>query len=422
MIDIINPMIKKFLPFAKERMGFDDPPRLFLRGDNENANDPLGKTAYYDPAKKSITLYITQRHPKDVMRSLSHELVHHTQNCRGEFDEVGNMGDGYAQNDEHLREMEREAYEVGNMCFRDWEDSIKSTIYFEHLQKGENKMSTKDWKNNEIGTLISEAWGFDFKLDNLNEERTGSGVGHGPGDDDPDVGERESAGKETSKRMDKDDDLEEAKKGGKDWHASGKKAGQKGADDKDTDYSGHGMRKGDESDTHKGEKDDTTKKDDELKHSGSGRGEKKGDKAYVNEDSGEDEGHHYDDNRMSDDEHIKAIEHHLAALRHDKDYDDDHIDERTRKDSPDRVAGRDAGGRRVKPLEEEEIEEIRGVSTPTQQRRTPHKRGTVPEDEEENEKDKDKDIAAEGMSKYTKAQVREALKRTITVLKERGKI
>ena len=43
------------------------------------------------------------------------------------------MGEGYAQTDEHLREMEREAYEVGNMCFRDWEDSIKSTIYFEHF-------------------------------------------------------------------------------------------------------------------------------------------------------------------------------------------------------------------------------------------------------------------------------------------------
>lgn len=41
---------------------------------------------------------------------------------------------------------------------------------------------------------------------------------------------------------------------------------------------------GDDSDTHPGEKDYTTKKDDDLKHSGKGRGEKKGDKAYVNED------------------------------------------------------------------------------------------------------------------------------------------
>ena len=40
----------------------------------------------------------------------------------------------------------------------------------------------------------------------------------------------------------------------------------------------------DDSKTHPGEKDYTTKKGDKLKHSGKGRGEKKGDKAYVNED------------------------------------------------------------------------------------------------------------------------------------------
>ncbi len=135
MIDILSPLIKKFVPFAKEKMGFKNPPKLFLRTDNKNAGNPLGKTAFYDPENQAITLYVTGRHPKDVMRSLSHELVHHTQNCNGQFDDVGEMGEGYAQSDEHLREMEREAYETGNMCFRDWEDSLKSTIYYEHLRK-----------------------------------------------------------------------------------------------------------------------------------------------------------------------------------------------------------------------------------------------------------------------------------------------
>mgnify|MGYP001244065328 CR=1 FL=1 len=170
MFKIISPMVKQFLPFAQKRMGFKNPPKLFLRSDDNNAEKPLGKTAYYDPDNRSITVYITGRHPKDVMRSISHELVHHSQNCRGEFDKVGPMGDGYAQNDEHLREMEREAYEVGNMCFRDWEDSVKNTTYFEHLQKGEKKMSTKDWKNKEVTQLLAEAWGFKFNsLDEFNE-------------------------------------------------------------------------------------------------------------------------------------------------------------------------------------------------------------------------------------------------------------
>ena len=170
MIKIIKPLINQFMPFAQKRMGFDKPPRLFLRSDVSNADNPLGKTAYYDPNEQKVVLYVTGRHPKDVMRSLSHELVHHTQNLRGDFDNVQAMGDGYAQNDAHLREMEREAYEMGNLCFRDWEDSIKHTIYFEHLQKGvATIMSTKDWKNNEIQGLLSEAWGFKMNLNALTE-------------------------------------------------------------------------------------------------------------------------------------------------------------------------------------------------------------------------------------------------------------
>jgi len=96
---------------------------------------------------------------------LSHELVHHTQNCNGQFENTGEMGEGYAQNDKHLREMERQAYEQGNLVFRDWEDSIKGTIYNESLQKGAKKdMSTKDWKNRELPSLLTEKWGFSFNL------------------------------------------------------------------------------------------------------------------------------------------------------------------------------------------------------------------------------------------------------------------
>jgi hypothetical protein len=165
MKDILQPLFKQFMPFAQKRMGFNKPPRVFLRDDHENAQNPLGKTAYYDPEQMSVTLYINGRHPKDIMRSLSHELVHHTQNCNGQFDHVGEMGEGYAQNDEHLREMERQAYEQGNLCFRDWEDSIKGTIYNESLQKGaKTNMSTKDWKNRELPTLLTEKWGFSFNL------------------------------------------------------------------------------------------------------------------------------------------------------------------------------------------------------------------------------------------------------------------
>ena len=105
------------------------------------------------------------------MRSLSHELVHHMQNCNGQFENTGDMGEGYAQSDPHLREMEREAYEMGNLCLRDWTDTRNSTIYNVSLQEGaKKKMSTKDWKNNELRTLLSEKWGFSFNLLNEGKE------------------------------------------------------------------------------------------------------------------------------------------------------------------------------------------------------------------------------------------------------------
>lgn len=274
-IDLLMPLIKQFMPFAQERMGFKEPPRLFLKGDANNASNPLGRTAFYDPAERAVTVYITSRHPKDILRSISHELVHHTQNCNGDFSDAGEMGEGYAQNNPHMREMERQAYEMGNMCFRDWEDTIKQTIYHEHLNKGDYTMSTKDWKNKEIKSLLSEAWGFKMNLNMLNEEYTGSGDDH-MGDDN------EEAKEETEG---KNDPVTEAH-----------------CDDDELKEGDTGASKGDDSDT--------------------GRG-----KDYVNEESGEEEGEHYEMNAMSDEEHIKAIERHLAALKHDRDYDEEHIEE-----------------------------------------------------------------------------------------------
>lgn len=171
MSDILKNLIKQFMPFAQKHIGFEKPPRLFLKQDPTNAKDPLGKTAYYDPAEMSVTLYTTDRHPKDILRSLGHELVHHKQNCEGKFDDVGEMGEGYAQTNPHLRQMEVEANRDGSMCLRDFTDTLmrENTIYFEHLQKGDTNMSTKDWKNGELKGLLTEAWGFQMDLSKLNE-------------------------------------------------------------------------------------------------------------------------------------------------------------------------------------------------------------------------------------------------------------
>jgi hypothetical protein len=119
----IHELIREFYPYAKKKMGFKESCRVFLREDADNYSDPLGKTAYYDPNSKEIHLYTQGRHPKDVLRSFSHELVHHAQNCRGDFADMGPTTEGYAQTDKHLREMEKEAYLEGNLMVRDWCDT-----------------------------------------------------------------------------------------------------------------------------------------------------------------------------------------------------------------------------------------------------------------------------------------------------------
>jgi phosphopantetheine adenylyltransferase len=95
----------------------------FVEDDNKNADDFFGKTAYYNPNDKSITLYTLKRHPKDVLRSFAHEMVHHKQNLEGKLQNI----EGYNINeDDYLKELEREAYEYGNgLLFRGWENSIK---------------------------------------------------------------------------------------------------------------------------------------------------------------------------------------------------------------------------------------------------------------------------------------------------------
>lgn len=122
----------------KNHLGFDKGVSLKFDYNAENAGNILGKTAHYQPSERVIVLNITNRHPKDFLRSFAHELVHHAQNCRGDLDMSSPTNEGYAQKDDHLREMEREAYEVGNMLFRDWEDGIKN--------QGEKEMEEKRQK------------------------------------------------------------------------------------------------------------------------------------------------------------------------------------------------------------------------------------------------------------------------------------
>lgn len=94
--------------------------------ENESyATNVFGKTAYYNPELKEISLFTSGRHPKDVLRSFTHEMIHHTQNLEGR---LGNITTSNTNEDDNLVKLEEEAYLRGNMVFRNWEDYIKNKV------------------------------------------------------------------------------------------------------------------------------------------------------------------------------------------------------------------------------------------------------------------------------------------------------
>ena len=115
----------KFFPYVRDRLGFSMDFTLVFESDPENAKKFFAGTAHYNPANNTVTVYVDNRHPKDILRSVAHELVHHMQNERGEFDGDVETGEGYAQTDPHLSKMEDEAYLLGNRLVRDYEDMAK---------------------------------------------------------------------------------------------------------------------------------------------------------------------------------------------------------------------------------------------------------------------------------------------------------
>jgi hypothetical protein len=120
-------------------------PNIVLRKDEKEANDFFCKTAHYSPDEKEVVLYTLGRHPKDVMRSFSHEMIHHMQNLDGKLGDIKTTNTNQSN---YLQEIEKEAYLKGNMIFRTWEDSIKNNLnkldINENFRILDNKLPSKE--------------------------------------------------------------------------------------------------------------------------------------------------------------------------------------------------------------------------------------------------------------------------------------
>jgi hypothetical protein len=122
-IDILEKIAELTNYMREKGYNIDPVPSIELVGDDvDNAEKFLGKTAYYDPINKSITLYTYGRHPKDIVRSYAHEMIHHIQNLE---DRLGDVSTTNTLEDDHINDLEKEANLKGTMTFRNWTDSLQ---------------------------------------------------------------------------------------------------------------------------------------------------------------------------------------------------------------------------------------------------------------------------------------------------------
>ena len=158
-MDTFKSHLAQLFSYLKDELQLKTVPKVKLLSDDKNAAKVLGKTAYYDPPSRTVCLYTTNRHQKDILRSFAHEVIHHWQHENEKLQTTSKGASGhstgkneelhgrnlrrgmekddpqYAQNDPWLRQMEKQAYLLGNILFRDWEDEKK-----EKDRKSDKKM------------------------------------------------------------------------------------------------------------------------------------------------------------------------------------------------------------------------------------------------------------------------------------------
>ena len=150
----LEPHVHGMYDHFASKYGFKKPPVMVFDSDPSNQSKVLGKTAYYDPQSLEIHVFIDGRHPKDVLRSIAHELIHHRQNMEGRLDTGGYSGPGYYLENDELKEVEHEAMLEGNATMREYEDTVK----YKNIKENK-KMSLKEWKNNELNKQLLKKFG-----------------------------------------------------------------------------------------------------------------------------------------------------------------------------------------------------------------------------------------------------------------------
>lgn len=118
-----EPYIKSLLKFMVDNGYTLKPYPKILLNTSVQDEDVFIYTGNYDPSKHIVRLYINDRHPKDVLRSLAHEMIHHKQALEGRLSDDAYNGDRIIEDDKLIK-LEEEAYLKGNISFRSWTETV----------------------------------------------------------------------------------------------------------------------------------------------------------------------------------------------------------------------------------------------------------------------------------------------------------
>jgi Zn-dependent peptidase ImmA (M78 family) len=115
-----NEIIKEFIEFLKEKLGFgDDMPKITISYDEKEAPS-MKSFGKYTPETNELRVVAVNRNLADVLRTLAHELIHHMQRLKGVL--------GQNSNDTGS-EHENEANALAGVYMREF--GAKNPIIFE---------------------------------------------------------------------------------------------------------------------------------------------------------------------------------------------------------------------------------------------------------------------------------------------------
>jgi len=155
----IEKVAENLYKFAQKQLGFEKSARVVFESQGDRAVDLFSPTGNYNPETRTITIFVDHRHPKDILRSMAHELIHHSQCCMGAFDGQVNTSPGYAQKDDRMRDFEKDAYFRGNVIlFRDWEDNHKQKRSWNLMNENKNMSINEQKLRRKIRRLLTEHW------------------------------------------------------------------------------------------------------------------------------------------------------------------------------------------------------------------------------------------------------------------------